>query len=111
MYFFKSSDEDGNTIGSEDESVSETLEQSENEDGAKPDEELPAGSSLIADVSDEIHAKEEGRKRKKTTRNQKNEDQENDIDNIGFSFDDADTSDEEVNKNLFFPFMLQRAKM
>ena len=86
--------------GSEDEEFGEEpSSESENENGNESEEDVPISSSFNAEVNDGtnvVDAEKEDRRRKKTTKEQKNVESEIVEDKAGFTFDDADTSDEEV---------------
>jgi len=86
-------------MNEDDEFGNETSSQSENDNDDRSEEDFPIHSSFPDDMTNKQHIEEEDRKRKKTTKDQNNELSGLDENKIGFTFDDADTSDEEEIRN------------
>ena len=106
LLLLKSSGKDENTVVSEvDEFGSETSIQSENDNDDRSEEDFPIHSSFPADLTSKTHIQEEDRKRKNTIKDQDTEISGLDENKIGFTFDDSDTSDEEVSSNFLLKAM------
>ena len=103
----KPSGRDENAVMNEDDEFgNETSSQSENDNDDRSEEDFPIHSSFPDDMTNKQHIEEEDRKRKKTTKDQNNELSGLDENKIGFTFDDADTSDEEVSSNFMLKAMI-----